>query len=173
MDGAALQAFQKELSCAVCRNTFLDPVTIDCGHSFCRPCLCLSWEERQTPPGTCPACREPTKHYWELSAKGSSTWAVGVCRDSAVGRDLPMDESQDLFLLLAVKSNTYDSLFTTSPLVSHYMEMPLDLVGVFLDLDSGTVSFWNVAKSSLIWRYPNGSLQFPVRPVFHRGNLLQ
>ncbi|KAL2806922.1 tripartite motif-containing protein 64C, partial [Daubentonia madagascariensis] len=57
MDSYTLQAFQNELTCAICMNYFVDPVTIDCGHSFCRPCLCLCWEESQTPK-RCPECRE-------------------------------------------------------------------------------------------------------------------
>ncbi|XP_045412889.1 putative tripartite motif-containing protein 64B [Lemur catta] len=57
MDSDTLQTLQKELTCAICMNYFLDPVTIDCGHSFCRPCLCLCWEESQNPM-RCPECRE-------------------------------------------------------------------------------------------------------------------
>uniref|UniRef100_A0A8D2JYU5 RING-type E3 ubiquitin transferase n=1 Tax=Theropithecus gelada TaxID=9565 RepID=A0A8D2JYU5_THEGE len=55
MDSGTLQAFQRELCCSICRNYLIDPVTIDCGHSFCRPCLCLLWEEGQAPKG-CPVC---------------------------------------------------------------------------------------------------------------------
>uniref|UniRef100_A0A3Q1MCE9 Tripartite motif-containing protein 64-like n=2 Tax=Bos TaxID=9903 RepID=A0A3Q1MCE9_BOVIN len=56
MDSDTLQVFQRELTCSICMNCFLDPVTIDCGHSFCRPCLSLCWEEGQT-PRRCPECR--------------------------------------------------------------------------------------------------------------------
>ncbi|KAM7226703.1 hypothetical protein CapIbe_022848 [Capra ibex] len=56
MDSDTLQVFQRELTCSICMNCFLDPVTIDCGHSFCRPCLSLCWEEGQT-PRSCPECR--------------------------------------------------------------------------------------------------------------------
>ncbi|XP_054381471.1 putative tripartite motif-containing protein 64B [Pongo abelii] len=55
MDSDTLQTFQSELCCFICRNYLMDPVTIDCGHSFCRPCLCLLWEEGQAPTG-CPVC---------------------------------------------------------------------------------------------------------------------
>ncbi|XP_052518429.1 tripartite motif-containing protein 64-like [Budorcas taxicolor] len=56
MDSDTLEAFQSELTCSICMNCFLDPITIDCGHSFCRPCLSLCWEEGQT-PRSCPECR--------------------------------------------------------------------------------------------------------------------
>ncbi|XP_042538349.1 tripartite motif-containing protein 43-like [Dipodomys spectabilis] len=107
------------------------------------------------------------KHYWEISVDDCSTWALGVVRDSVIGSNL--SESEDVFLLLFVKENTLYTLFTTFPLLSHYVEKPLGQVGVFLDFDHGSVSFWNVAKSALIWRYPTGSLRFPVRPLFSRG----
>ncbi|XP_004390547.1 tripartite motif-containing protein 43-like [Trichechus manatus latirostris] len=53
-------AFQKELTCFICLNYLTDPITIGCGHSFCRPCLCLSWEEAET-PARCPLCRETSE----------------------------------------------------------------------------------------------------------------
>ncbi|XP_028370668.1 tripartite motif-containing protein 64-like [Phyllostomus discolor] len=56
MDSDTSSAFQNDLTCSICRNYFLDPVTIDCGHSFCRLCLYLCWEEAQT-PRCCPECR--------------------------------------------------------------------------------------------------------------------
>ncbi|XP_077653430.1 tripartite motif-containing protein 64-like [Urocitellus parryii] len=57
MDSHALQDFQSALTCPVCMNYFLEPITIDCGHTFCRPCLYFCWEEAQT-PRCCPECRK-------------------------------------------------------------------------------------------------------------------
>ncbi|XP_023366938.1 tripartite motif-containing protein 43-like [Otolemur garnettii] len=60
MDLDILQVFQREITCAICLNYFIDPVTIGCGHSFCRPCLYLSWEGAPNPT-QCPECREPSQ----------------------------------------------------------------------------------------------------------------
>ena len=60
MDLDIPQAFQKELICLICLNCLTDPVTIDCGHSFCWPCLCLYWEKAET-PACCPVCRKPSQ----------------------------------------------------------------------------------------------------------------
>ena len=57
MDSEIQEAFQKELTCLVCLNFLLDPVTIGCGHSFCRSCLCLFWEQAKV-PASCPVCRQ-------------------------------------------------------------------------------------------------------------------
>uniref|UniRef100_A0A8C5YWR1 Tripartite motif-containing protein 43 n=1 Tax=Marmota marmota marmota TaxID=9994 RepID=A0A8C5YWR1_MARMA len=109
------------------------------------------------------------KHYWELDVCGSWNWAVGVCRDSVVRKNHTLPEFEDMFLLLCVKEGTHFSLLTTSPIFSLYIERPMGHVGVFLDFQSKSVSFLNVARSSLIWRYPIESLSFPVRPfIFHR-----
>ncbi|XP_054581106.1 tripartite motif-containing protein 64-like [Eptesicus fuscus] len=57
MESHTLQGLLRELTCSICMNYFLDPVTLDCGHSFCRPCLCLSWDAAQIPI-RCPYCRQ-------------------------------------------------------------------------------------------------------------------
>ncbi|KAM4815624.1 tripartite motif-containing protein 43-like [Thomomys bottae] len=101
------------------------------------------------------------KHYWELSVDDSSSWALGLCRNF-VG--FPPNASQDLFLLSSVPGSSPGALCTTSPLLPLYLEKPVGRVGDFLDLDNGTVSFVNVAKSSLLWRYPSGSFHSPVMP---------
>nr|XP_003423768.2 tripartite motif-containing protein 43-like [Loxodonta africana] len=59
MDSNISQAFRKELTCCICLNYLTDPVTIGCGHSFCRPCLYISWEEAKTT--RCPLCGETSK----------------------------------------------------------------------------------------------------------------
>ncbi|KAK7805633.1 hypothetical protein U0070_005509 [Myodes glareolus] len=58
MESGLSQAFQEELTCPICRSYLTDLVTISCGHSFCRACLHLSWEDS---PAHCPMCREPSQ----------------------------------------------------------------------------------------------------------------
>ncbi|XP_027776361.2 tripartite motif-containing protein 43-like [Marmota flaviventris] len=114
------------------------------------------------------------KHYWELDVCGSWNWAVGVCRDSVVRKNHTLPEFEDMFLLLCVKEDTHFSLLTTSAIFSLYIERPMGHVGVFLDFQSKSVSFLNVARSSLIWRYPIESLSFPVRPfIFHSPHIIR
>ncbi|XP_047373961.1 tripartite motif-containing protein 43-like [Sciurus carolinensis] len=108
------------------------------------------------------------KYYWELDVNDSWDWAVGVCRDSVVRKTHTMIELEDVFLLLSVKEENHSSLLTTSPIFFLHIEEPLGCVGVFLDFQNESVGFLNVAKSSLIWRSPAGSLNFPVRPFFFR-----
>ncbi|KAL1271822.1 hypothetical protein QQF64_030838 [Cirrhinus molitorella] len=49
-------ALAEELQCSVCLNVFTDPVTIPCGHNFCKRCLNQCWEKSQN--CICPLCKE-------------------------------------------------------------------------------------------------------------------
>ncbi|TFJ95937.1 ABC transporter [Platysternon megacephalum] len=50
-------SFQDEVTCCICLEYFTDPVTIECGHNFCRACISQCWGESE-PNFSCPQCRE-------------------------------------------------------------------------------------------------------------------
>ncbi|XP_009200930.1 E3 ubiquitin-protein ligase TRIM4 isoform X2 [Papio anubis] len=50
---------QEELTCPICLEYFQDPVSIECGHNFCRGCLHRSWAPGGG-PFPCPECRHPS-----------------------------------------------------------------------------------------------------------------
>uniref|UniRef100_A0A8C5IG35 TRI27 protein n=1 Tax=Junco hyemalis TaxID=40217 RepID=A0A8C5IG35_JUNHY len=54
---AAMEELPGEASCPICREYFRDPVSIHCGHHFCRACIERCWE---WPTGgfACPRCRD-------------------------------------------------------------------------------------------------------------------
>ncbi len=43
--------------CVICQEIFTDPVFIDCGHVYCRPCI-AAWLKSKV---QCPQCRKPVK----------------------------------------------------------------------------------------------------------------
>nr|XP_025041299.1 E3 ubiquitin-protein ligase TRIM39-like [Pelodiscus sinensis] len=54
-------SFQDEAMCPICLEYFTDPVSIECGHNFCRACLSRCWGESE-PNFSCPQCRETIPH---------------------------------------------------------------------------------------------------------------
>ncbi|XP_017569401.2 tripartite motif-containing protein 16-like [Pygocentrus nattereri] len=56
---ASISVDHDELSCPVCLDLLKDPVTIHCGHSFCKVCINGCWDqEDQRGVYSCPQCRE-------------------------------------------------------------------------------------------------------------------
>uniref|UniRef100_G3TZ94 E3 ubiquitin-protein ligase TRIM41 n=1 Tax=Loxodonta africana TaxID=9785 RepID=G3TZ94_LOXAF len=57
-----VQTLQEEAVCAICLDYFTDPVSIGCGHNFCRVCVTQLWggedEEDRDECFTCPQCRK-------------------------------------------------------------------------------------------------------------------
>ncbi|XP_073468539.1 E3 ubiquitin-protein ligase TRIM39-like [Aquarana catesbeiana] len=50
---------RKELECSVCLNNYTDPVTLKCGHNFCRDCIGRVLDTQEASGGySCPECRE-------------------------------------------------------------------------------------------------------------------
>ncbi|XP_076746590.1 nuclear factor 7, brain-like [Maylandia zebra] len=61
-----LRLFENFLSCHVCSETFRDPVSLSCNHSFCSSCLQKFWE--QTKNKNCPICkRKSSKDYPDVN----------------------------------------------------------------------------------------------------------
>ncbi|KAM6223403.1 E3 ubiquitin-protein ligase TRIM7 [Rhynchocyon petersi] len=62
---------QGELTCSICLELFREPVSVECGHSFCRACIARCWERpvagaanasrALSGPQPCPQCREPAR----------------------------------------------------------------------------------------------------------------
>ncbi|XP_056682109.1 probable E3 ubiquitin-protein ligase TRIML1 [Monodelphis domestica] len=51
-----MQDFQKELICSICKEYLANPISIECGHSFCHSCLFCSWQAASL-RFSCPECR--------------------------------------------------------------------------------------------------------------------
>ncbi|KAM9329463.1 uncharacterized protein PAF06_002820 [Gastrophryne carolinensis] len=50
---------RRELECSICLGVYTDPVTLKCGHNFCRVCIDCVLETQEEAGGySCPECRE-------------------------------------------------------------------------------------------------------------------
>ncbi|XP_065418722.1 tripartite motif-containing protein 10-like [Chrysemys picta bellii] len=55
-----VQEIQEETKCPICLEYLTDPVSIHCGHNFCRGCItqyCGTWTKGDYDPVCCPNCR--------------------------------------------------------------------------------------------------------------------
>ncbi|XP_045338379.1 tripartite motif-containing protein 64-like [Leopardus geoffroyi] len=111
------------------------------------------------------------KHYWEVDVTCSPNWILGVCKDSLMSDTDIISDPEAAFLLFSLKINNRYSLSTNSPPLIQYVESPLGQIGVFLDYDNGTVSFYDVCKSSLIYSFLPSSFSFPLKPFLCFGSL--
>ncbi|XP_026139223.1 E3 ubiquitin/ISG15 ligase TRIM25-like isoform X2 [Carassius auratus] len=56
---AEARIFQDEFLCRVCQDLLKDPVTIQCGHSYCKSCITDCWDqEDQKRVYSCLQCRQ-------------------------------------------------------------------------------------------------------------------
>ncbi|XP_034548154.1 nuclear factor 7, brain-like [Notolabrus celidotus] len=73
-----ISRLESYLNCHVCAETFTDPVSLSCNHSFCSSCLQKFWE--QTENTNCPICkRKSSKEYpgVNLTLKGLADLLAG------------------------------------------------------------------------------------------------
>ncbi|XP_063786796.1 E3 ubiquitin/ISG15 ligase TRIM25-like [Pseudophryne corroboree] len=51
---------RQEMNCSICRSMYTDPVSLRCGHNFCRVCIdrTLDTQKEWTTPYNCPECRK-------------------------------------------------------------------------------------------------------------------
>ncbi|XP_059845886.1 E3 ubiquitin-protein ligase TRIM8-like [Hypanus sabinus] len=55
---SAVGNLKEELNCSICWNIYTEPVSLSCGHNFCRTCIENNWDKKITGPGySCPECR--------------------------------------------------------------------------------------------------------------------
>ncbi|XP_048050968.1 NACHT, LRR and PYD domains-containing protein 12-like isoform X1 [Megalobrama amblycephala] len=69
---------QVQSRCGVCEQVLRDPVSVTCGHSFCRHCISFYWDQsRQSEDFDCPPCRKSSRTRPDLQAhivmRGSSS----------------------------------------------------------------------------------------------------
>ncbi|XP_062950919.1 putative tripartite motif-containing protein 49B [Cynocephalus volans] len=145
------------------RHLLSTPALLDVVHNPTRSKSFLTWGAQPFTSG---------RHYWEVDVGGCGNWIIGFCNDSWTKRNDMMVNSEGIFLLFCVKEETCCRLFTSSPLLPHYVERPLGPVGVFLDYECGTLSFVNAAHSSLIYvaSLSLGLVQSPLERLSGRRN---
>ncbi|KAM6451413.1 RING finger protein 112 isoform 1-T1 [Liasis olivaceus] len=70
--GGMIHNLQEDIICSICLESFKNPVSIDCGHNFCRDCLFTHWNVSLNSQYRCPECRHlchPERMYLDARLK--------------------------------------------------------------------------------------------------------
>ncbi|KAK1336219.1 hypothetical protein QTO34_004023 [Cnephaeus nilssonii] len=104
------------------------------------------------------------RHYWEINVGDIRNWALGVSCDDWIEENIHLQKA--FYLLGCAETDMHHNVFTTCPLLLQYVPKPIGQVGVFLDYEDRSVTFVNVAKSSLICKISSCSFSPRLRPIF-------
>ncbi|KAM5212282.1 LOW QUALITY PROTEIN: butyrophilin-like protein 3 [Hipposideros larvatus] len=90
------------------------------------------------------------KHYWEVDVGHNVMWYVGVCRDD-VNRNMTYERlsPNNGYWVFGLNSE-YEYLTFKTCRITLSLRAPLTRVGIFLDYEGGTTSFYNVNDQSHI-----------------------
>ncbi|XP_008052637.1 E3 ubiquitin-protein ligase TRIM21 [Carlito syrichta] len=109
------------------------------------------------------------KHYWEVDVTGKEAWDLGVCLDSVQRKGQFLCSSRSGFWVIWLwNKQNYEA--STCPQTPLHLQVPPCQVGIFLDYEAGTVSFYNINDhGSLIHTFSECAFTGPVRPFFSPG----
>lgn len=106
------------------------------------------------------------RHYFEVDVGEGTGWDLGVCVESVQrGADMELKPESGFWTIRLCPGEGYLAL-TNPPTPLGLSEQPL-VVGVFLEWETGVVSFYNMTTGSHIFTFPNTSFSETLRPFFH------
>uniref|UniRef100_A0A8C3T1W2 Uncharacterized protein n=1 Tax=Chelydra serpentina TaxID=8475 RepID=A0A8C3T1W2_CHESE len=101
---------REEATCPICLEYLTDPVSVDCGHNFCRGCVtqyCAEWAGRGSL--TCPVCRSQIlegnlRPNWQLGNLVQKMKRVAVCARHRKTLDLFCEEDGEAVCVVCERS---------------------------------------------------------------------
>ncbi|XP_072825445.1 E3 ubiquitin-protein ligase TRIM21 isoform X1 [Vicugna pacos] len=114
-------------------------------------------------------CFDSGKLYWEVDVTGKEAWDLGVCRDSVRRKGhFMLNPSNGFWTIWLWNKHKYEA--GTCPSTPLHLQVPPCRVGVFLDYEASTVSFYNITDhGSLIYTFSECAFAGPLRPFFNPG----
>ncbi|KAG8014390.1 E3 ubiquitin-protein ligase TRIM39 [Nibea albiflora] len=82
MSAASCLLSEEQFLCCICLDVFTDPVTVPCGHNFCRNCITQHWNVNSA-QYRCPMCKKHFKTRPELPVNTFISEMVSEFRQSA------------------------------------------------------------------------------------------
>ncbi|XP_012506290.1 PREDICTED: E3 ubiquitin-protein ligase TRIM58 [Propithecus coquereli] len=170
--GAPGQRLREEARCPVCLDFLQDPVSVDCGHSFCRGCvseLCARADGAQGGVHACPQCRAPFRPAGfrpnrqlgslvdSVRRLGLGAGPAGARRCARHGEDLSRFCEEDQAALCWVcDSSPEHRSHRTAPLQEaarcHQVKLQMALELVKKELEEALTREASVRKQTVIWK---------------------
>uniref|UniRef100_A0A8C0H1L2 Zinc finger protein RFP-like n=1 Tax=Chelonoidis abingdonii TaxID=106734 RepID=A0A8C0H1L2_CHEAB len=103
-----VQEIQEETKCPICLEYLTDPVTIHCGHNFCRGCItrhCETWTELGSALLCCPSCRARIPKGQLHFKPGNET----LCERHSKALDLFCEEDGEAMCVICERSPQHRS----------------------------------------------------------------
>ncbi|XP_029770995.1 E3 ubiquitin-protein ligase TRIM21 isoform X2 [Suricata suricatta] len=109
------------------------------------------------------------KAYWEVDVTGKEAWDLGVCRDSVRRKGhFSLSPENGFWTIWLWNKQKYEA--GTSPQTPLHLQVPPCQVGILLDYEASTVSFYNITDhGSLIYTFSECAFAGPLRPFFSTG----
>ncbi|XP_031817295.1 E3 ubiquitin-protein ligase TRIM21-like [Sarcophilus harrisii] len=112
------------------------------------------------------------RQYWEVDVTQLPQWMLGIHtpnlkRGSGSKRD--KNHCPSVFFLQCVKKEEDYFLQSYPGSLNHRLKSRIPRVGLYLEYQTGTLAFYNVLQSSLIYQFSDISFIAPVTPIFSPG----
>ncbi|XP_054566057.1 ret finger protein-like 4A [Eptesicus fuscus] len=105
------------------------------------------------------------RHYWEVDVASSREWSVGLCREAAP-RQGEVVLSAELGFWTVSCSDGDKFVAGTQPPLGLLVQPRLRRLGLFLDVELETFSFYHAADGSHVFTFPAVAAAEPLRPFF-------
>ncbi|XP_047649743.1 ret finger protein-like 4A [Phacochoerus africanus] len=112
------------------------------------------------------------RHYWEVDVESSREWDVGVCKESVHRQGMIQLSPDRGFWTVSLRRGQFYSAGTVPSTVLR-VNPRLHRVGIFLDLNSKSISFYHISDGSHIFTFTKLPTAEPLRPFFSPGSATQ
>uniref|UniRef100_A0A3P9I0B1 E3 ubiquitin-protein ligase TRIM39 n=1 Tax=Oryzias latipes TaxID=8090 RepID=A0A3P9I0B1_ORYLA len=106
------------------------------------------------------------RHYWEVEVGDKTAWDLGVAQESVSRKGVVTLSPQDGFWAVCLRNSwEYRACASQAELLS--LSKRLQVVGVFLDYEAGTVSFYNADTKTHIYSFAETLFTEAMYPFFN------
>ncbi|XP_069374666.1 E3 ubiquitin-protein ligase TRIM39-like [Paralichthys olivaceus] len=106
------------------------------------------------------------RHYWEVQVGDKTDWDLGVARESINTKGtITVRPDSGYWAICRRKGGSLSAC--TSPCVTLHLRETPQRVGIFLDYEGGSVSFYNAETKTHIYTYRGSMFNEPLYPYFN------